>query len=140
MNSDILNVGDVLIRTTVIPFVSHYVLYVGESNGVHWVAENQLGYGVRYIPLNYFLNSGKLLEIRHNNLTVKEQTCVLNRIQERIGRQYLVFSFNCEHFVNEVLTGNAHSPQIGNFAFLTLAVGGALVVSHLESKPENVRS
>ena len=60
---DKLNIGDRLIRTKGGILSKHHVIYAGLWENEHLIAENQNGYGVRYIRLNEFLNEGKVTDI-----------------------------------------------------------------------------
>jgi len=126
MNTNTLVRGDVLVRTTSISSIYHHVIYAGYANGYEWVAENQKGIGVRYITLNQFLKEGSLVHVQNNNLNYASQQIVLQRINERIGRRYILKTYNCESFVNDVLTGISNSPQVQKYIDLAkLFVFGA---------------
>lgn len=109
-----LNIGDRLIRTKGGIFSKHHVIYAGLWDNEHFIAENQNGYGVRYIGLNEFLSEGQVTEIEYNNYTENSQIEILNRINNKIkdNTGYHLTKYNCEHFVNEILTGVAESKQI----------------------------
>lgn len=53
-----LKIGDRLVRTKGWVLSKHHVLYAGFFNNQHLIAENQNGYGVRYITLDQFLSEG----------------------------------------------------------------------------------
>lgn len=119
-----LKIGDRLVRTKGGMFSKHHVLYMGYWNNQHLIAENQLGFGVRYLSLLTFLNEGRLIRVEYNNLNENSQTEVISRVNGKCGTKYSLFNYNCEHFVNEVLTGIAESKQIKNA--VALSIGFAL--------------
>ncbi len=117
-----IRIGDRIIRTKGGIFSKHHVLYAGFWNGQHLIAENQLGFGVRYITLNDFLNEGQLERIEYNNHDENSQIEIINRINEKVGSEYSLLTYNCEHFVNDVLTKIAESKQIKNALILGIGV------------------
>lgn len=127
-------IGDILIRTKSGFFSRHYAMFVGYdiNNGKPIVAENQVSFGVRYIYLEQFLKEGRLTEIRHKNFNSSQQNLVTSRVRERLGKSYDWLMYNCEHFVNDVLTGTAKSKQIENGALF--AAGALLLTAVLTSK------
>ncbi len=112
-------IGDVLIRN--IGVVKHFAIYAGVHCGIEYIAENQIGYGVRYITLEEFLKEGRIVKERHFNFSTEQQNATIIRINQRIGREYKLLGYNCEDFVNDVLTGKRGSSQVDN-AFIGLAV------------------
>lgn len=106
-----LSIGDVLVRTYGV--VEHYAVFVGYQHGVLAVAENQLGFGVRVISLHQFLNEGNLKRVRkfHGNPHIVLSN--INIVAQRRASYDLIFN-NCEHFANEVITGEASSNQVRN--------------------------
>jgi len=107
-----LSIGDRLVRTKGGILSKHHVIYAGFWDNKHLVAENQLGYGVRYITLNQFLDEGKLDRVEYNAYNDELQVIIIDRINNKIGTAYSLLLYNCEHFVNEILTGVAKSNQI----------------------------
>lgn len=109
-----LRIGDRLIRTKGGIFSKHHALYAGYWNGQHLIAENQVNYGVRYITLSQFLKDGKLVQIEYYNLDKKYWGNIIDRINKRLGRPYILIKYNCESFVNDVLYNVSKSNQINN--------------------------
>jgi hypothetical protein len=107
-----LKIGDRLIRNKGGILSKHHVLYAGFWNNQHLIAENQINAGVRYITLEQFLSEGKLDRIEYYNHDDKSQALIVDRINKKIGSNYSLLNYNCEHFVNEVLTGVVESKQI----------------------------
>ena len=118
MNKEIdfnrLKIGDRLVRTKGGVFSKHHALYAGFWENKHLIAENQNGYGVRYITLNEFLSEGRLTDIVYNEFPENSQIEIINRVNNKIkdNTKYHLINYNCEHFVNEILTGVAESKQI----------------------------
>lgn len=101
-----LTIGDRLIRTKGGLFSRHHAIYVGFWEDQHVVAENQINIGVRYLLLDDFLNEGKLKKIHYHNYDVNTQEEIIDRVKNKKGTKYSLINYNCEHFVNEILTGN----------------------------------
>lgn len=117
-----LKIGDRLVRTKGGVFTKHHVLYAGFWNEQHLVAENQINIGVRYISLDQFLSEGILNRIEYNNFDETSQIKIIDRINKKIGTKYSLLKYNCEHFVNEILTGIKESKQINNSIILGIGV------------------
>lgn len=128
-----LRIGDRLVRTKGGILSKHHVLYAGFWNNQHLIAENQLGFGVRYIYLNQFLSEGKIERADYNNYNEQSQAEIINRINQKIGTKYSLMDYNCEHFVNEVLTGIAESKQIKTGIALSIGVTLCLLAFNKKS-------
>jgi len=107
-----LRIGDRMVRTKGGVLSKHHVLYAGFWDNQHLIAENQIGYGVRYITLNQFLNEGEIERVEYYNYNEDSQTKIIHRINQKVGTSYSLLNYNCEHFVNEILTGIVESKQI----------------------------
>jgi hypothetical protein len=125
MNLNNLKVGDRLVREKGGILTKHHGIYAGTHNNIQFVAENQTGYGVRCITLEQFLSEGQIVRIENYDYSHHQQNNIIHRINQRIGREYDLLSYNCEHFANEVLTGIKESKQV------QFAIGGAIVVGLL---------
>jgi len=123
LNFNLLKVGDRLVRTKGGVFSKHHAIFMGFHYGEYLVAENQAGYGVRYITLNQFLSEGQLTRVEYSNYNQYNQNLIIKRVNNRVGRSYDWFNYNCETFVNDVLTGVATSKQIQAGIFLTTLIG-----------------
>jgi hypothetical protein len=135
LNIEFLNIGDRLVRNKKGSLVGirHHVLYVGFWNNQHLVAENQTGYGVRCIPLKQFLGEGALKRVEYNNFDKNSQKIIISRVNKRLGKSYILLEYNCEGFVNEILTGIPKSKQIQNAGVGVLALGVIGLVAALSS-------
>jgi hypothetical protein len=124
MNIDFkeLKIGDRIIRTKGGIFSKHHVIYAGFWNGGHLIAENQLGFGVRYITLEQFVGEGTIEKIEYYNYDENSQAEIINRINDKIGMQYSLLNYNCEHFVNDVLTNIVESKQIKTALAISIGV------------------
>ena len=127
-----LKIGDRIVRTKGGILSKHHVLYAGFWDNQHLIAENQLGFGVRYITLDKFLNEGQIERTEYYNYDEQSQTEIINRINKKVGTEYSLLDYNCEHFVNEVLTGIAESKQIKTG--IALGIGVTLCLLAFGSK------
>lgn len=110
-----LEAGD----TVVVPkseweVIQHHALYVGcDSKGHHYMCENVVGKGVKLTRLKDFLDgSSKVSTIKKFLGTPKERQAVVQDAVAKFGRPYNLLSYNCEHFVNDVLTRTPASAQV----------------------------
>ncbi len=132
-----LKVGTPLVRAKGFG-IEHHALYVGKDTetGEHLVAENQICKGVQFITLKQFRSEGKLLKVDYKNFSIADQKKIIQKTYERIGANYDLLSYNCEHFVNDILNDKIESKQVDNFATLTLIglgiVGLVLVLPNNE--------
>jgi hypothetical protein len=129
-----INIGDKLVRTKGGIFTKHHALYAGFWNNEHIVAENQTEVGVQYITLNQFINEGKLDRIEYNNYDENSQTVIIDKINNKIGTSYSLLKYNCEHFVNEILTGISKSKQIKIGVGVAIGVTLCLLAFRRKSK------
>jgi hypothetical protein len=132
-----LKIGDRLIRTKGGILSKHHAIYAGYWNNQHLVAENQAGYGVRYITLDQFLTEGNLERIEHNNFNDYSQAEIINKINSKIHSSYDLLNFNCEHFVNEILNGVREGKQVKNMTILGIGVALCLLAFGISGNQNN---
>ena len=126
INLSKLRIGDQLIRTKG-GSIKHYAVLAGvDKNGKYIVAENQINRGVQYIYLDKFLSEGNLVEVQYNNYSVNEQVRIQNDIKGLLGTSYDLLAYNCEHFVNHVLTHKPVSYQVRTFGVVAVLCLGHL--------------
>ena len=100
--------------------LNHYVVYVGNEtfignleNGVKILSKNELSkLLIDYEPIKIKAFEGANYQ---RNQAIK-------RAYARLGDQYNLLSFNCEHFANWVQKGKENSVQV-TIAFLILLTG-----------------
>lgn len=107
-----LNTGDILITTSVVPFVRHYgVLYY--ENGSPIVAHNSFSTGkIELDPLDKFIEGRDLVNVLHAYKSIPDQELkakILKLVEK--GEGYKFFSFNCEDFVRKVTGRNIGADQ-----------------------------
>jgi len=118
-----LTLGDIIIRDKGGILSKHYAVFVCyDDYGQPIVAENQAGFGTRYIYFSQFLSEGNFVRtiyFKGNPHDVKR------RLNQLVGRRsYDLLAYNCEHFANEITTGEASSSQIRNAGML---IGGFIL-------------
>lgn len=113
-------------------FVQHHAVFFGNVNGQAMVAENKEGQCVVLTPLDVFLADViRITRIESFTGVYHEQVAVMQRIQERLGRRYDRWKYNCEHFVNEVLHLRSISPQVKAVGTVAAVAGGLYLLSRL---------
>lgn len=102
----------------------HHAIYLGHDlNNVEWIAENHNVFGVRIIDANtYFQNVRRISRIDRFQGTLQQRQAIVQKALSLVGKPYNLITYNCEHFVNEVIHGKSESKQILN-AFGGLALG-----------------
>jgi len=121
-----LQPGDrVITHKSAFGIIKHHSIYVGVNANLNaWVVENVVGTGVRWTQLDELIRrNGSITGIERFHGTESQRTAVVNQALARIGLPYDVLSYNCEHFVNEILYGKRSSHQVDN---VMKAIGGAL--------------
>lgn len=111
-----LGIGDrIVVPKSLADMVRHHVVFIGYSDdGEAWIAENKVGYGVIQTRLDHFvggISSIHRIEKFYGNAAA--QSTVVQRALARMGWGYNAVSYNCEHFVNDVLSGKSSSKQVG---------------------------
>lgn len=116
-----LCVGDRLIRRKAFG-TKHHGIFAGIQDGQALIAENQLGFGVRYVTLSEFLLHDYSNLHRIEPISESAHTDVTGIIEHFLGKPYNLVTFNCEHFAHLVQYGQARSSQARNawiiFGFL----------------------
>lgn len=110
--SQIYELGDRIIRTKGGLFTKHHAIYIGWQDGVEWIAENQNGYGVRYLSAQEFWRRGKIIAIERFRGTEEARVAIIPRINSMLGTAYNLLTYNCEHFANEILNYRPTSTQV----------------------------
>ncbi len=97
-----------------------------DSDWNAWVIENVVGEGVRWTRLDDLIQrNGAISGIERFYGTEAQRNASVSRALARIGLPYDALSYNCEHFVNEVLHGQRRSRQVevfGGLAALLLVI------------------
>ncbi|MCY7358864.1 MAG: lecithin retinol acyltransferase family protein [Rudanella sp.] len=105
-----LQIGDRVVRRKSFG-TTHHGIYAGISNGQPIIAENQRGFGVRYVTLSEFLLHD-FSSLHHiEPITNLGRVDVLPVIEKFLGTPYNLVTFNCEHFAHLIQHGRARSVQ-----------------------------
>ncbi|HTF02636.1 MAG TPA: lecithin retinol acyltransferase family protein [Bacteroidia bacterium] len=96
--------------------VQHHALYLGyDEYGQHWIAENKIGIGVTVTRAkDFFRVNPNVTRVEPFSGSGDERKAAVQRALRLHGRPYNLINYNCEHFVNHALKGNAHSAQVAN--------------------------
>jgi Lecithin retinol acyltransferase len=107
-----LKVGDKLVRNKLV-LSKHHGIYAGFQDGQYWVAENNSPHGVRYVSFEQFLSGQKLERVEPFKGSEFQRSQIIPFINSKVGTNYDLLKYNCEHFANHVQTGRSSSPQVG---------------------------
>jgi uncharacterized protein YycO len=112
-----------------VPFVRHYAVYLGENHyGQHIFAENNAQNGVQVVLADEFFKDAISIKVESTSKTWEQRNKAVMFAKQRIGQQYSLLNYNCEHFANEVTTGTSVSKQVGiGLGIATLLVGGIVI-------------
>jgi len=111
-----LGIGDrIVVPKSLADMVRHHVVFIGYSDdGEAWIAENKVGRGVIQTRLDHFIiGTSAIHRIEKFHGDSGAQSTVVQRALSRMGWGYNAVSYNCEHFVNDVLSGKSTSKQVG---------------------------
>lgn len=99
--------------------VGHYVIYGGvRGYGEHFYYENIRGYGVRTISETQFARENPTYSrIRRFEGSDYGRTFAIARAKSLLGKEYDLWSFNCEDYANYVQYNKAYSQQVSNATF-----------------------
>jgi hypothetical protein len=128
MNISHLKIGDLIVRAKGI-FSTHYIVYIGIENGNIFVAENQNGFGVRYVTLNEALKGNAILRFEKFGGTEYDRQFVVTKINGMLGKAYDLVAFNCEHFARMISHGKPKSVQVETTSNLAIIAGTGLISS-----------
>lgn len=80
---------------------------------------NDSGGSVIREPLERFLTGRELIQLTGTGL---DSDTIESRAVRLLDKPFDLFSFNCEHFVNSVVTGRAVSPQLNHWLLLAVVL------------------
>jgi uncharacterized protein YycO len=113
--------------------IKHHSLYVGMDAAWNaWVIENVAGEGVKWTRLDELVvRNGDITGIERFIGTDTQRSAAVNRALSKLGLPYDVLSYNCEHFVNEVVHGKRQSRQLEVFGGIAALFIALVVVRNL---------
>ncbi len=103
------------------------VRHVGIFDGAG-VIHNQKGVGVQAVSWDDFIQ-GRPWRIISASRPLHERLAILDGAFRYIGTSYDALSFNCEHFVNLILSGEPSSPTVRGLVALGVIAGGLALAS-----------
>ncbi|WP_445454965.1 hypothetical protein [Flavobacterium sp. HNIBRBA15423] len=128
MNLSHLRTGDLIVRAKGI-FSTHYMVYIGIQNGQIIVAENQNGFGVRYVILAEALKGNMILRTEKFGGTEFDRQYVVGNINRILGKAYDLIAFNCEHFARMISQGMPKSKQVDTTSNIAILSGLGMMSS-----------
>ncbi len=95
----------------------HHAIYLGaDVYGIEWMAENDFTAGVQIVTAGDFFQRHPLVDrVEKFQGNAFQRNQVIITAQQLAGKPYDLFSYNCEHYANEVLKGKVESNQVRNF-------------------------
>lgn len=105
--------------------IQHHALYLGcDDFGNHYICENVVGIGVKLTKVkDFFMGVSNITRIEKFTGNNYDRKIIVQNALLKLGQPYSLINYNCESFVNEVLTENRHSKQVRNvFGLIVLAI------------------
>lgn len=109
--------GQLIKTKTNIPFISHYGIVIVIGSHVK-VLHNTPGRGSVIDDIDYFLEERILVSVEDTDLVGKTNQSIINRFHNVCKRDYRLFSYNCEHFIDCMLNQNKRSEQLFKFGLI----------------------
>lgn len=131
MNLYNIEVGDLIVREKG-PFSTHFMVYLGFENGLHYVAENQSGHGVRIVELAVALAGNSIKRFEKFGGSNAQRALVLPKVKSLLQQSYDLIAFNCEHFARFIASGKPESKQVKVASNIALLTGATLLASKSE--------
>ena len=135
MNLSHLKTGDLIVRAKGI-FSTHYMVYIENQGGTIIVAENQNGFGVRYVTLAEALKGNAVVRFEKFGGADYERNTVVSKINTILGKSYDLVAFNCEHFARMISQGKPKSKQVETTSHVAMITG----LGMMSSKNETVQT
>lgn len=135
MNLSHLKTGDLIVRAKGI-FSTHYMVYIENQGGTIIVAENQNGFGVRYVTLAEALKCNAIIRFEKFGGAEFERNIVASKINSILGKSYDLVAFNCEHFARMISQGKPKSKQVETTSHVAMITG----LGMMSSKNETVQT
>ncbi len=104
--------------------VQHHAIYLGlDENGIEWIAENMVGFGVRIVTVtDFFEQAIEVTRVERFTGTKRERRHAIEKAIALVGTNYDLLQFNCEHYANIVQYNIKESNQVK--AGLALGITG----------------
>lgn len=113
---------------------THFGVYIGElEDGGHYVCENTPQTGVTLTRLVNFIRHARAVSVTRFTGPDWQRQGVVKRALKRVGRQYDLLRYNCEHFANDVTKGVKVSDQV------RLASGVVLLLAAIWFLPKVIK-
>lgn len=113
-----------------VPVIRHYAVYLGtDEYGRHIFAENNVNNGVQIVLAEDFFRNAELVRVESVGKSWEQRNRSVRFAKQKVGQNYNLINYNCEHFANEVTTGNRVSSQVGWGVSLALLVVGGVIIN-----------
>jgi hypothetical protein len=111
-----LQPGDrVIVPKSAANIVMHHGIYAGyDQSGHQWFLENHYSSGVRYVSAENFFQNVPLnkLQVQYFSGNEQQRQHAMKFAKSLLGRPYDLFSYNCEHYSNDVQFRTPKSRQV----------------------------
>ena len=133
VNNQFINLkpGDrVLSPITIFGLSKHHAIFYGYYHGIPHFIENKVGIGVRLVHASIFLAQNSIQSVIPFYGTNYQRNQMLQFAYSKIGTNYDIVNYNCEHFANEIQNNSRYSQQALNVGiFVGLFLIGCLIAN-----------
>lgn len=112
-----------------VPIIRHYAVYLGtDEYGRHIFAENNVNNGVQIVLAEDFFSNAELVRVESVSKSWEQRNRSVRFAKQKVGQNYNLINYNCEHFANEVTIGIPKSEQVSlGFGLMALALGAMII-------------
>jgi hypothetical protein len=112
-----------------VPIIRHYAVYLGtDEYGRHIFAENNVNNGVQIVLAEVFFFNTELIRVESVSKSWEQRNRSVKFAKQKVGHNYNLINYNCEHFANEVTSGIKKSVQVSfGFGLAMLFLGGLVI-------------
>jgi len=125
-----LGTGDkIVVPLSDLGLAQHHAVYIGrDAHNEHFISENVAGVGVILTKVSdFFAKHSRITRIERFNASLAEKKQLVSRVLSKQGSPYRLFTYNCEHFANDVIKRKPVSPQISAALGIGLLIIGLFV-------------
>ncbi len=108
---------------TVLNLTQHHAIFIGNYLRRPHFIENKIGHGVRLVSSEiFFIENPKITRVEQFMGSEIERNQLISKAFQKLGGNYHLLLYNCEHFANEIQFNKIFSPQVKVGLFLGFAL------------------
>ena len=117
-----INRSGYLIKTDAgnLPLVNHFAITLFLNNKLY-VLENTPFYGSRIITFDKFMKGRTIEFVKPTKLINKSNKYIFDKFNNLCQKPYDLINYNCEHFIDCMMSDSQKSEQLHTIAYIGLA-------------------